>query len=71
MSSKIQHNKEEFTSYENTMTVTVPELMILGLLGVCVLIALLLCLDTHKCSARPKPGTPPTLQGCNFFKEFY
>ena len=49
MSPKNHHQKEDFTRYENDLSITVPELMILGLLGVCAVIAMLLCLDTHKC----------------------
>ena len=49
MSPKNHHQKEDFTIYENYLSVTVPELMILGLLGMFVVIAMLLCLDTHKC----------------------
>ena len=49
MSSENHHHKEEFTLYENDMSITAPELMILVLLGMCVVIAMLLCLDTQKC----------------------
>ena len=49
MSSENHHHKENVTSYENDMSITAPELMILVLLGMCVVIAMLLCLDTHKC----------------------
>ena len=47
MSAKQQNQNVHI--YENYLSLTIPELMILCVLFVFVLIALLLCLDSHKC----------------------